>query len=305
MNIRRNIFIRRRAFTLTELAIVIGISGAALGGIWAAWGHASQSKKVTQAGSEIRFIVTKIHSLSYNNPKLFSSNPPDPGCTVKFTVCPPSSCALDIPIMPPAPTCPAGPPCGVGCHDPSAGCIGGISHSSGTTDADASNAAMAGIFPSEMISGTAPVVSSPWGNGDVSLNVSVGSNECVLPSYLAALTGLSGEDAITTAQAATPTPHTVINNIDLGNNAGAIITFGSKFTLTYAAMPVAACVQILSTYSSELVSMGLTSLSVGSYGFTTPTVASTVMTLPNIVGWCSGPGTGHVPLALTFPIQLN
>jgi len=47
----------RQGFTLTEIAIVLGISGLTLGAIWVAFGSSSNSQKAAQASSQVLTIV--------------------------------------------------------------------------------------------------------------------------------------------------------------------------------------------------------------------------------------------------------
>ncbi|MDD5587329.1 MAG: type 4 pilus major pilin [Alphaproteobacteria bacterium] len=53
----------RRAFTLTETAIVLGVVGIVLGGIWVAAGSVYQKVRVNNAYEEIRLIVDNMHSI--------------------------------------------------------------------------------------------------------------------------------------------------------------------------------------------------------------------------------------------------
>ena len=48
----------RRAFTLTELSIVLGVIGLVLGGIWVAAGQAYQAQKATKAANQVQQIFT-------------------------------------------------------------------------------------------------------------------------------------------------------------------------------------------------------------------------------------------------------
>lgn len=54
---------RRQGFTLSELAIVLGIAGIALGGIWTAYSTVSQSNKANQAAQDILQIASNIRSM--------------------------------------------------------------------------------------------------------------------------------------------------------------------------------------------------------------------------------------------------
>jgi prepilin-type N-terminal cleavage/methylation domain-containing protein len=53
----------RRGFTLTELAITVGIMGLLLGAIWIAGGTVSENNKVQTAQQEIAFIINNYRSL--------------------------------------------------------------------------------------------------------------------------------------------------------------------------------------------------------------------------------------------------
>jgi len=53
----------RRGFTLTEIAIVLGIVGLILGAIWTAAAHVYQQKKVNQEVQDIQDIVQSVRSL--------------------------------------------------------------------------------------------------------------------------------------------------------------------------------------------------------------------------------------------------
>jgi prepilin-type N-terminal cleavage/methylation domain-containing protein len=53
----------RRGFTLTEIAVVLGIVGLILGAIWTAAAHVYQQKKVNQEVEEIQDIVQAVRSL--------------------------------------------------------------------------------------------------------------------------------------------------------------------------------------------------------------------------------------------------
>ncbi|HUY68359.1 MAG TPA: prepilin-type N-terminal cleavage/methylation domain-containing protein [Alphaproteobacteria bacterium] len=62
-----------RGFTLTEIAIVLGVVGIVLGGIWAAAALVSQNDKTQEASQDIALIVANYRSLfstrgiDYNN----------------------------------------------------------------------------------------------------------------------------------------------------------------------------------------------------------------------------------------------
>jgi len=64
----------RRAFTLTEIAIVLGIIGVIVGAIW--WGayNVMQQRQVAQFGREIDTIVAKVDALYAANPGIFTFN---------------------------------------------------------------------------------------------------------------------------------------------------------------------------------------------------------------------------------------
>jgi len=53
----------RRAFTLTELSIVLGVIGLILGSIWVAAGQAYDAQKATKAANQIQQIFTGYRSL--------------------------------------------------------------------------------------------------------------------------------------------------------------------------------------------------------------------------------------------------
>ena len=55
----------RRAFTLTELAIVLGIIGVILGAIWTAAAKVYTNNKVTRATNELLAISNNIKQLYY------------------------------------------------------------------------------------------------------------------------------------------------------------------------------------------------------------------------------------------------
>ena len=54
---------RKRAFTLTEIVIVLGIIGAILGAIWSAASHVGDSQKVNRAVTQILVISEGIRAL--------------------------------------------------------------------------------------------------------------------------------------------------------------------------------------------------------------------------------------------------
>ncbi len=54
---------QRRGFTLTEIAIVLGIVGMILGAIWVAQGQVSNSQKTAKAAGELLQIVSNYQTL--------------------------------------------------------------------------------------------------------------------------------------------------------------------------------------------------------------------------------------------------
>lgn len=55
--------IHSRGFTLTEIAIVLGIIGSVLGGIWYAASMALEHRRVTRAVAQINTIITNFRSI--------------------------------------------------------------------------------------------------------------------------------------------------------------------------------------------------------------------------------------------------
>ncbi|HUY67915.1 MAG TPA: prepilin-type N-terminal cleavage/methylation domain-containing protein, partial [Alphaproteobacteria bacterium] len=68
MRDRKELHDRRRGFTLTEVAIVLGIVGIILGAIWAAAAKVYANNKVAQADTEIMDIVQGIRATYGNQP---------------------------------------------------------------------------------------------------------------------------------------------------------------------------------------------------------------------------------------------
>lgn len=62
---------RSRGFTLTELAIVLGVAGMILGGIWAAWSAVSLKMQTNRFDQQITMIVQNIREL-YPAPRVFA-----------------------------------------------------------------------------------------------------------------------------------------------------------------------------------------------------------------------------------------
>ena len=54
---------RKRGFTLTEIAIVLGVIGTILGAIWSAASHVSNNQEANKANTQILGIVQSIRSL--------------------------------------------------------------------------------------------------------------------------------------------------------------------------------------------------------------------------------------------------
>lgn len=291
---------RTAAFSLTEMTIVLGIAGAITSGIWMAYTQVSQAQKVEKASQEIRFIVNKVRALTQINPGALSLRV-DPGCTVRSRLCstncvPPSPFPIGFAGCTPT----TGPGCVAPCTDPAPGCVDGtlVGPSDSTTVGAAAQIATSGIFPSEMVAGD-PVagftVSSPWGNDDVKFNMSVNTDSCAAggganaAAALAAFAGLlPGQSFTANAVPATNFVYTGSFNLIYGNPT--------------ATVPVSGCVRMLNKISRELIALGITSLRIGNFGPPNPPTAA-VMTLPNISGWCSGPGTANVTITMTFPIQ--
>lgn len=291
----------RRGLNLTEMAIVLGVIGSLIAGIWGAYAHVSQNKKVMQAASQIRFIVTKIHSLATTNPGAINVKTADPGCTVGY-----DDCSLFTPhCIPPTPTpfgftgCGAAPACAgwPGCVN--ATCTPHyLGPSSGATDNVSSSIVPGGFYPSEMVSGTGPyVISSPWRTGtvaapEVSITLSENTDDCSLGANAALVAAFKAGLPTNTY-----TPPTLVPGL---NDAGATYTFSGTFVLKYNTVPVAACIQLLTVMASELQNMGITALTVKGYG-KSPLAGN--MTPPNIVQWCTGSGLPNVDITMTFPIQ--
>lgn len=74
----------RRAFSLTELAIVLGIVGVVVGGVWVAADAVSDRQKVTKAMDELTHILMVLRDMQGGkaNPALFEENNLDYGGTV-------------------------------------------------------------------------------------------------------------------------------------------------------------------------------------------------------------------------------
>jgi len=53
---------KRFGFTLTEMAIVLGIAGVIIGAIWVAAGNVSQARKATDAATELQIVVQNMLS---------------------------------------------------------------------------------------------------------------------------------------------------------------------------------------------------------------------------------------------------
>lgn len=117
-------------------------------------------------------------------------------------------------------------------HD--GGCSGGVSVITGNS---LTSNTTAGIFPQEMISGTAaaPVVSSPWGSGDVGLIVNAQSNSC-----------------------------TVSSGSNSAPSSSDTVTYSGTFALTYLDMPVSACEQILLSKGIGFSNIGLSKVCIDS-----------------------------------------
>lgn len=219
----------RSGFTLTELAIVLGVVGAIIAGIWVAASAVRQKNATTEAAREIGYIVNRIQSIAaINITNLYVAK--DAGCSGGVSV------------------------------------ISGNSLTANTT---------AGVFPQEMISGTdaAPIISSPWGQGDVNLVINAQSNSCSINS------GNTGPGS--------PGYHP------------ATVTYAGTFTLTYLSMPVSACEQILLSKGAGFANMGLTAVCVASQNSTTcsqtisltPTNAVTQLSESAVNAACTLDGT--------------
>jgi len=55
--------LRRRGFTLTELAIVLGVVGIIIGGIWSAAGNTNEARKESDALTELQIILQNMNNL--------------------------------------------------------------------------------------------------------------------------------------------------------------------------------------------------------------------------------------------------
>jgi len=287
----------RLAFTLTELAVVLGVIGIVVSGIWVAYAQVSEAQKVEKAGQEIRYIISKTRALVQNNAAVLNVRV-DPGCTVGSQLCS-ASCVAPSPFPIGFTGCaPAtGPGCAAPCADPNPLCVNGAKTgpSSNTTAGVAAQIASAGIFPAEMVSGApgAYVVSSPWGRADVAFNMALSSNSC------AAGGGANGAAANAAFAGLLPGQSITINAVP-----ATTYTFGQTFTLIYGnprvTVPVASCIKLLHKNTAELLAAGLRTLRVGGFGTNAPAAK---MNLDNITGWCQGPGTGKVTITMTFPVQ--
>jgi len=69
----------RRAFTLTELSIVLGVIGLVLGGIWVAAGQAYNAQKATKAAGQVQQILAGYR-------KMFGNRRVDTGAGVMVNV---------------------------------------------------------------------------------------------------------------------------------------------------------------------------------------------------------------------------
>jgi prepilin-type N-terminal cleavage/methylation domain-containing protein len=293
-------FKNKRGFTLTELAIVIGVAGSVIAGVWIAAVHVSLSSKVNQASNEIRYIVSKIQSANLTNPNFLHTIVADGGCSVSYKVCPASTCVATIPITTNFSGCPSSPPCGAQCYDPSVGCTSGLTPPTGGGGQTLTTIlAAAGIFPQEMISGTAaaPVVHTPW-YSSVGIAVSTPStNECSLASYGSAVAAAQATAAANAAASGTTQTITVH-----ASNAGAVYAFQSNFFLYYYSIPKEACTQLITLNALEWIKEGLIYVRVASnYG--SPTSRAPLLSdfaPANIAFWCSAAGTPKVDLTLKF-----
>jgi type II secretory pathway pseudopilin PulG len=274
---------KAHAFTLTEMAIVIGIMGLILGGVWVAYGQVSQNKRVEKTLEQLRFTITKIQALYYTNANVLNTGVTDLGCVgvpVPAPVLPAcNSFGQTVVCGPPSGPTPCAP-CSAAAYNPGNPAPAPYSYASFSDNATCA-AAAAGIFPSEMVSGAAacPTVSSPWARADVTLSMTAGSNACA---------------GVPPGGSKAPNP------LDK-------ITYGGTFTIAYAAIPVDACAKILMSDWGELVALGLSTFKINANfgtGGLTPVIAPLLMTPANISYWCSAPGTPTVSMAYTFPLQL-
>jgi prepilin-type N-terminal cleavage/methylation domain-containing protein len=64
----------RRGFTLTEIAIVLGVIGLILGAIWVAASSAYRNLKITNAPKQIMIIVQNVRSLYASQPGFAASD---------------------------------------------------------------------------------------------------------------------------------------------------------------------------------------------------------------------------------------
>lgn len=77
---------KRRGFTLTEIAIVLGVVGIIVGGIWAAADNVSETRKENDAVAELQTIVHNMYNL-YGGRSTPSCTPSGPNGSADITPC--------------------------------------------------------------------------------------------------------------------------------------------------------------------------------------------------------------------------
>ena len=139
------------------------------------------------------------------------------------------------------------------------GCSGGVSIVTGSS---LNSNVTGGLFPQEMISGTdaAPVISSPWGQGDVGLVINAVSNSCAVNGGASTGPGAPGY-------------------------VPASVSYSNNFSLTYLSMPVSACEQLLLSKGIGFAKAGLTQVCVGARGSNacTRSVGFDAVTAPSVL----------------------
>lgn len=318
--------VRQHAFTLTEIAIVIGVMGAVLGAIWVAYTYENQNRKVQQAMTEIRYIVSAVQQKYNANPNFLTVQSPSP-CYNTVIACPGKpACQGGPACTAAAPTCQGGPcaavvgpqryvagSCPAGCSVPP-NCYGGTYSETGTGIFLASqmtaNLIQSGIIPSEMIStkksagNVVPVITSPWGKFDFSIQED--SNYCSVLKDQAALTTIqnNGQTAALAACAGSATACSpAIPKIAAGAPTTAPVTYsvrGGTFSVNYYNVPTAACITLLGGNAAELMGMNLQSLTIGGTALTLPPTPATASAACSAAVAAAG---ANIMIALTFSIN--
>ena len=296
---------RRFAFTLTEIAIVLGVTGTVLSGIWYGASSVYEARKTAQAIDEIRFVIDKVHDLEIVNPSVLTVKD-DPGCTVGSRLCPPPYCVGPPVGPPPATVCGAAPAClvvsGPGpCTLTGVSCVTGSETLSNTenTNLDVAGGTAAGLFPAEMVSPTG-AVSSPWGSGDVTLSITQTTNGC------------ANNPGLTASVFAGLSPGMSVNIQAMGGYVpptNGSFTTPTSVTLAITDVPLAACIRLTSTFGAELLNMGMQKYCINagcSYGDTSLTPAKSAdFNLNNAKYWCGSGATvtGTDYMVMTFSTQ--